>query len=216
MKINIQLSVNRAIQILLLFLFIVNVSQGLFFPLLAVFITGSVIGATLKTVGFAAAAYAIAKSLVQIPLARIIDNQKGERDDFYVMIVGALIGIIYTFGYLFISLPWHLYLLSVIGGIGGACLMAAYYGIFARHVDKGSEGFEWSLFSVGGLTLSIALGGAAGGIFADIFGFPLLFITAGILNILATIILLFLYPHLDGFRRKVTPPQAQATQTLMR
>jgi len=200
---NIQVTLNRAIQILLAFLFIVNVGEGLFSPFLAVFIVGFVSGATLKTAGFAVAIYAIAKSVVQIPLARRLDKQVGERDDFYVMITGAMLSILYAFGFIFIKLQWHLYLLSIIGGIGGAFLMAAYYGIFARHVDKGAEGFEWSLFSVGGLTLSVAIGGAIGGILADIFRF--IFLMAGILNIIATALLLFLYSQLF----KPTTPETQ-------
>jgi len=200
MNILLKLSVNRVIQILLFFLFIVNVSEGLFSPILAVFVTGSIVGASLKTVGFAVAIFAITKSIIQVPLARRLDKQIGEKDDFYIMLAGAIIGTIYTFGFLLIESSLHLYFLSIIGGIGAACLFAAYYGIFARHIDKGSEGFEWSLYSVGGLTLSLAIGGAIGGIFADAFGFRTLFITAGSLNVLATILLLFLYPYLKkGF-----------------
>jgi len=196
MKILAQFSINRIIQILLFFLFIVNISEGLFSPLLAVFVTDFIIGATLKTVGFAVAFYAITKSIIQIPLARHLDKQIGEKDDFYTMLAGAIIGTVYTFGFLFINSPLHLYLLSAVGGIGAACLLAAYYGIFARHVDKGSEGFEWSLYSVACLTLSVGIGGAIGGIFADVFGFRLLFVTAGSLNVLATILIVFLYPFL--------------------
>lgn len=205
MKINIQLVINRAIQLLLIFMFIVNLSDGLFSPILAVFIAGSIAGATLKTVGFSFGLYAIAKSILQVPLARRIDAQKGERDDFYVMVTGSLLTVLYTFGFIFIHTQLQLYILSIIGGIGAAFLMAAYYGIFARHADKGSEGFEWSLFSVGGLTISSAIGAVIGGIFADSFGFNTLFITAGILSVAATVMLLALYPYLDGFRKKVFP-----------
>lgn len=205
MKINIHIFINRAIQLLLAFMFMINVSEGLFSPILAVFITGSIVGATLKTVGFSVGLYAIAKSILQIPLARWIDAQRGERDDFYVMVVGALLTVLYIFGFIFIHTQLQLYFLSIIGGIGAAFLMAAYYGIFARHVDKGSEGFEWSLFSVGGLTISIAIGAVFGGMFADSFGFTSLFITAGVLSAIATVMLLALYPYLDGFRKKVFP-----------
>lgn len=195
-------NLNRVIRLLLLFLFIINVGEGLFSPILAVFITNFIVGATLKTVGFAVALYAITKSIIQIPLARRLDKKIGEKDDFYVMIIGAMISIIYTFGFIFIKSPLHFYLLSIIGGAGAACLLAAYYGIFARHVDKGSECFEWSLFSVGGLTLSVAIGGAIGGIIADTLGFRVAFLTAGILSVLATILLLFLYPYLKNIISK--------------
>jgi len=194
-----KISTNRAIQILLFFLFIVNVGEGLFSPILAVFITDFIFGATLKTVGFAVALYAITKSIIQVPLARRLDKQIGEKDDFYIMLAGAIISTIYTFGFLFIKFSSHFYLLSMIGGIGAACLLAAYYGTFARHVDKGLEGFEWGLFSAVGLTLSVAIGGAIGGVLTDVFGFKTTFLTAGSLNILATILLLFLYPYLKKY-----------------
>lgn len=199
------LSVNFAIKILLAYLFIVNASEGLFLPIIAIFITNSVAGATLATVGFSIVFYAVAKAVVQVPLARFIDKRKGERDDFIVMFGGAAIGVLYAFGFLLVREPWHLYLLEAWGGIGAACLMAAYYGIFARHVDKGNEGFEWSLFSVGALTVSAAIGGALGGMYADAYGFRALFITAGIANTGATALLLLLYPYLDGIRKKLKP-----------
>lgn len=193
--------VNKTIRFLLIFLFVVNVSEGLFGPLLAVFITKNIVGASLSTIGFAIAIYSIVKSVAQLPLAKRIDNKIGEKDDFYIMLTGAILGIICTFGYLLIKTPLHFYILSALNGLGGACLMAAYYGIFSHHIDKNSQGFEWSLFSIGGLTVSTAIGGAIGGIYTDIFGFSTTFITAGILNVVATLILLSLYPYLDGIRK---------------
>ena len=196
------LGVNKVIRFLLIFLFVVNMSEGLFGPLLAVFITENIVGASLTTVGFAIAIYSIVKSIIQLPLAKRIDSKIGEKDDFHIMLIGAIIGIIYTFGYLFIKTPLHFYILAAFGGVGGACLMAAYYGIFSHHIDKKNQGFEWSLFSVGGLTVSTALGAAIGGVYTDMFGFNTTFITAGILNVIATIILLSLYPYLDGVKKK--------------
>lgn len=189
--------VNKIIRILLLFLFIVNMSEGLFAPILAVFVTESFVGASLRTMGFAIAIYSIVKSLIQVPLARRIDKKVGEKDDFHVMMIGALIGVFYTFGFLLIKTSLQFYLLSALGGIGGAFLMAAYYGIFSRHVDKCSQGFEWSLFSVGGLTISTAIGAAVGGVYTDAFGFNVTFITAGILNTVAMLLLVSLYPFMN-------------------
>lgn len=198
-------SVNNAVRILLAYLFIVNASEGLFLPIIAVFITNTIAGATLATVGFSVVFYAVTKAVIQVPLAKAIDKKKGERDDFIVLFSGAIIGVLYAYGFLLISEPWHLYLLEAWGGVGAALLMAAYYGLFARHVDKGNEGFEWSLFSVGALTVSAAIGGALGGVYADAFGFRALFITAGISNTFATLLLLLLYPYLDGVRLKMKP-----------
>lgn len=202
MKIKINLSINKAVQILLIYIFLVIMGASLFSPIFAVFITGNVLGATLKTAGFAIAIYAITKAIIQIPLARKIDRYDGEKDDFFVLIAGAIIGIIFPFSMLVISKPFQLYLLEFLAGIGDACLMAAYYGIFARHVDKGSEGFEWSLFSAFGLTISTAVGGALGGIFADAYGFRYLFLTSGILNVFAAALLFLLYPYIRKYHRE--------------
>src|SRR3989338_136726 len=206
MRIHINITVNRAVQILLIYLFFVVVSGGLFAPIFAVFITGFIPGATLKTVGFALALYAVAKSVLQIPLARFLDKHRGERDDFYTLMAGALVAVIYPFALLAVSEAWHLYFLEAFVGFGDAALMSAYYSLFARHVYKGAEGFEWSLFSVGGLTISSAIGGAIGGVLADAFGFKLLFLISGIVNLAVLFLLIRLYPLLDGARPVSLPP----------
>lgn len=206
MKINIHLKVNRAVQILLFYLFCVNMSESLFAPLLAVFVTKSISGASLQTIGFALALYAIAKSVVQVPLARFLDTHDGERDDFYALMFGAISGTIYPFAFLIISEVWHLYLLEIFAGISAAFLMAAYYSLFARHIDKGSEGLEWSLFSVWGLSVSSAAGVAIGGWFADLYGFQKLFFISGVINLLVTFVLPSLYSLLDGARPVGLPP----------
>ncbi len=206
MRIKINITVNRAVQIMLLYLAVSVAADSLLAPLFAVFVTGYIAGATLKTVGFALAIYAISKSILQIPLARFLDKHSGERDDFYALIAGAALIAIYPFLLLTISKTTHLYLLEILAGFGAAFLMAAYYSLFARHVDKGSEGFEWSLFSVGGLTMSSAVGGAIGGILADTFGFQPILIINGSINLIAFFILFSLYPLLDGARPKALPP----------
>lgn len=206
MRIKINITVNRTVQILLLYLFTINVAGGLFGPLYAIFITKSILGATLKTVGFAIALGAVAKSVLQVPLARFLDSNRGERDDFYALLAGAVIGVIYPFLLITASKVWHIYSLEIMSGLGSALLMAAYYSLFARHVDKGAEGFEWSLFSIGGLTISGAIGAAIGGVLVDVFGFRLVFLISGIINLLVMFILLGLYPYLDGARPAALPP----------
>ncbi len=204
MKIRINLSINRAVQVLLLFLFFINAGQGLFEPILAVFVVKGLVGATFATAGFAAAIYAIVKSSLQLPIARAIDKKQNERDDFYVLLAGSILNVIYPLGLAIIQFPTQLYVLSFLNGVGGACLMAAYYAIFSHHVDKGSEGFEWSLFSVWGLTLSVALGAALGGLIADAIGIRQLFLISALVSAGAAFVLILLYPLVDGFRGKKT------------
>ena len=112
MRIRINITVNRAVQIMLAYLFFVVMAGSLFAPIFAVFIKDFIIGATLSTAGFAVAFYAISKSIVQIPLARFLDRKKGELDDFYVLMLGAAVAALYPFILLAISHAWHLYLLE--------------------------------------------------------------------------------------------------------
>lgn len=191
------MNINRAISILLWFLFVVNMSESLFAPILAVYITGNIVGATIATIGFSVAIYAIVKSIIQLVLAKKLDRWRGERDDFYSLLAGSMIGAAYAFALAFITTVPELYFLSALNGIGGAALMAAYYSLFAHHADRDKEGFEWSLFSVVGLTISTAIGASLGGLAIEHFGFTNTFITAGCLQIFATLLILFLYPQLN-------------------
>lgn len=208
MKINIHLVVNRAVKILLFYLFFINMAESFFGPILAIFVIKNINGATLQTVGFSLAFFAIAKSFVQIPVSRFLDTHDGERDDFYVLMLGAILEVLYPFTFLIISKVWHLYLLETMVGISSGLLMAAYYSLFARHVDHGSEGLEWSLFSVWSLTLSGALGAALGGWLADTYGFQKLFIVSGSICFLITFVLPMLFPLLNGQRSQSLSPFA--------
>jgi MFS family permease len=206
MRIKINISVNRAIQLLLLYLFFAVTASSLFAPILSVFITKSIVGGSLRMVGFALALYAVTKSVIQVPLAKFLDRTKGELDDFYILIAGGLCATIYPLLLLSITRVEHLYAAEIFSGFGDACLMAAYYSLFSRHIDHGSEGFEWSLFSVGGMTLSSALGIAFGGVIAELYGFQTLFLLAAFINALAFFALVALYPFLDHGKVTSLPP----------
>lgn len=190
------ISINTVIKTLLLFIFTANVADSLFVPVLALFITDFIVGATFATVGFAAAWVSITKSLIQIPLSRYLDTQSGERDDFWALLGGATISTLASFLLLLVVYPWQLYAVNALFGIGSGFLMAAYYAVFAHHIDKGSEGFEWSLFSVVGLTISTAIGSAIGGMFADAFGLRPLILVVAIGNACASFLLIAIYPYL--------------------
>lgn len=202
-KLKPSFSSNHAVQYLLGFITFVSLGAALFSPILAVYIVDFIPKATVATVGFATALYAVVKVLVQVPLSRWMDRNKGEMDDFFVMVAGSLLTTLYFFGFVMINTVEDFYLISMIGGVGVACVFGAYYGIFSRHVDGGSEGFEWSMFSSIGMTLPIALGGAAGGILADMYGFQVIFMIAGFLAAIASIFLVLLYPYL--YRPAINP-----------
>src|SRR3989344_2095246 len=184
--------VNKIIRVLVLGDIMFFSAFGLIGPIFAIFVTNQIAGATIATVGFAATINLLTKALAQMPVARYIDRHKGEKDDFFFMVLGSTLISIVPFIYLFIETPLHLYMAQVILGIGGALTNPGWFAIFTRHIDKGKEGTEWTLENVG-IGLVSAGAAALGGIMAERLGFSNLFLIVGILSLVGLIIQISLY-----------------------
>ena len=195
-------AINKSIKILLFFLFVINTAAALWTPIFSVYIIGHVIGATLVTVGIMSVIYSVIRSVLQIPIAKHLDDQAGEKDDFFVIFLGILIAAICSFCLLYVQYIWQLSLVQILWGVADACTMAAYYSIFSHHIDQKSAAFEWSLYSVGGITIAMSFGGLIGGFTAQYFGFPVIFVVAGCMNIFALVLLCILYPQMKIMRKK--------------
>ena len=87
-------------------------------------------------------------------------------------------------------------MLQFLLGIGDAFLVPPFYAIFTRHIDKGKEGFELSLYSSFSIGAGAAFGGAVGGLLATAIGFRAVFPLVGILAFIATLMLVFLRPYI--------------------
>lgn len=208
---------NNVVKILVLAEFVVNSAFGAFTPVFAIFIAGSIQGGNAEVVGFATAVYWIIKSVIQLPVARFVDKHHGEIDDFFVLIVGYILASISVFFYIFATTPFHIYLIEGFMGVAMAFAAPGWYGIFARHVDKEHESFEWSLVSVFSVGVATAISAAAGGIIATYFGYKVLFAAASACSLLGSLLLLLLRPYLYPHSREKTwvlPPQTQPPQNL--
>lgn len=206
-----KLTVSDSIKMLLYFLFVINTAAALWGPLFSVFIIRNVAGATLGIIGITSALYSVTKSFLQIPVARYLDAHVGEKDDFTVLFIGIVIASLCSFGLLLVTNVWWLGTVQVFWGVADACTMAAFYAIFSHHLDQGSAGFEWSLYSVGGITVANALGGLIGGFAAETFGFPSLFVAAGIMNFVALFILAGFYSRIKIARPAKLPSDEAMT-----
>ena len=78
-------TINKIIWILIFSNFLLEAAAGFLAPILAVFITGSIVGGTISVAGFAAAAYWIPKSIFQIPIGYYLDKKAGEKDDLLLL-----------------------------------------------------------------------------------------------------------------------------------
>lgn len=161
---------------------------GFLAPIFAIFILDQIEGGDATVAGFAVGLYWITKSVVQPFIARHLDRNHGEIDDFYYLVAGLFVAGLIPLGYLFIELPWQLYVLEFIHAIAMACVVPTWAGIFTRHIDKGEEAFEWSIESTA-LGFGAGIAGILGGMIAKTFGFEVVFILVSMFTMLAVMIL---------------------------
>lgn len=186
-----KLSINRIIKYLILSDLIFYTGWGLINPIFAIFIVEKIQGGDLIVVGTATSIYWITMSLVRIPLGMLLDKRRGEKDDYAFTVFGLLLASLIPFGYLYITLPWHLYVLQAIYAFSMATSLAGWSAIFTRKIDRGREATEWSL-SATGYSLGTGIAGVVGGYMVDQFGFNPVFMAVGILGLVGVILLLFI------------------------
>jgi MFS family permease len=170
---------------------------GLLGPIFPIFIINNIQGGTPLVVGIASAIFLIVRSLLRVPLGILLDKCISEKDDYFVLVVGLFITALIPFGYVISTLPWHLYFLQTIYGIGMALIMAGWSAIFTRHIEKGKESTQWGIDSMA-VGLSAGIMGVVGGWLVTEYGFNLVFVIAGILGVLSSIILFGLRNNIKG------------------
>jgi DHA1 family multidrug resistance protein-like MFS transporter len=186
--------VNKVMRAYIYWDFVMNAAWGLLAPVFAIFVLENIAiknaSMGVEIVGYATFFYWITKSLLQIPIGYYLDKKKGEIDDFWFYVIGAVITSIVPFGYIFSSITWHIYFLQILHGIGMSMIIPSSYGIFIRHIDKDKEAYESSLDSTL-LGIGAGIAGALGGIIVAYIGFKAIFIITGSLSLLSVI---FLFP----------------------
>ena len=188
-------AVNQVILIIILAEFILTTADALIGPLFALFVVQDM-GAAVTTVGFAIAIYWITKSIVQLFVARYLDKNHGEVDDYYSMLAGLLIVIVTIYSYYFVREVWQIYLLQFFLALGNSFVVPPFYAIFTRHIDKDREASEWAMRSSFSLGAGSALGGALSGLLAAAIGIRPIFLINGTLMLIGFFVLLFLGPYI--------------------
>jgi len=164
---------------------------GLINPIFAIFIVDEVSGATVATVGFAAAVYWILKAAFQIPIGFFLDKNEGEKDDFYTLVTGLVVASVTAFLFITIDKVWELLVLQAFHALGFALYTPAWNAIFTRHLDKNHYALDWSLDSTIA-AFAAGFSGAIGGWIAATYGFHYIFIGASALTMIAAIIIFVL------------------------
>lgn len=156
--------------------------EGMLGPLFAIF--GKKIGGSILDISWAWAIYLIIIGILVIFIGDISDKASKEK----LMVVGYGINAIFTFLYLAISKPIHLFFVQSGLGIAAALTIPTWMALYAKHNNKERSGLTWGIATgLNRIIAGIAL--LLGGLIVTYFSFNVLFITMGIIQTLATIYL---------------------------
>lgn len=186
--------VNRVIKFFVFADLIFFAGWGFVSPIFSIFIIEEIKDATVVAVGISAAVYWLSRSLVQPFIANAIDKRKGEKDDFYVLMLGLILAGVSAFLFTLVETLPQLYALQVVHGVSLGAYYVSWTSIFSRHLDKDRPAFDWS-FDNSTIGIAVAVASFGGGLLAGTFGFDVTFMIAGWLSIISAGVI-FLVPDL--------------------
>ena len=205
-------SINKVTKIVILSDVALITGFGFVSPIFAIFLEENIQGGGVQVAGFAAAVYWGVRSILQIPFGKYLDKVKGEKDDLWFVVIGNILAALAVFGYIFSSLPWHIYLCQAIYSLGMAMNIPGWSAIFTRHINKGKEAFEWSTRSTF-IGVGAGISGALGGIIAAQFGFSILFVIVATFVLISAFLPFLIYKNIfpkDHFFPRV--PESKGLQ----
>ena len=154
--------------------------EGMLGPLFAIF--AERIGGSILDISWAWATYLIVTGLLIIFVGKISDRINKEK----LMIAGYFLNALFTFSYLFVSSPKHLFIVQAGLGIATALGTPTWEALYAKYEDKRHAGFIWGLASgEAGIITGVAM--IIGGLIVNYFSFNTLFITMGIIQVIGAI-----------------------------
>lgn len=175
------MALNRNIKILLYGANIWYFGEGMLGPLFAVFTER--VGGDILDITWAWATYLILAGLLTIVVGKITDKYDNAEK---VMVFGYALNALFTFGYLFVSAPWHLFVVQAGLGIAAAMASPTWDALYAKHEDRKHGGFQWGLAG-GEAQIITGIAIVIGGYIVSLASFTALFLTMGIIQVNATI-----------------------------
>lgn len=185
---------NKVVRLLIISDLLLYFALGLLAPIMAIFITGQIVGGTIETVGLATGIFWIVRALSTVPLGRFMDKSDGERDEFLFMFAGTLLLALVPLFYLQASLPWHIYVLQGLVGLAESMALPGWRILFTNNLDRGKTGYEWAMDDIA-VGLGAAVSAYAGSLVADHLGFKVLFLCMSVLGFFAAAVLLPIRRH---------------------
>jgi len=181
--------INPVVRLFIISDFFIVGGLGLITPIFALFVTDFIEGATIETVGLAMTIYLITKSVGQTPIGIFIDRWRGQKDDMLILILSSLGFFVVSISYMLIDTVLQLYIVQFFYGFLAAASFPTWVSVFTRSVDKGKEGFEWSIYQTMA-DFGAAITAAVGSFIAANYGFNAVFILMATFSLVGTISLI--------------------------
>lgn len=168
---------------------------GLLGPIYAIYV-GEIGGDILDTSG-SWAIYMFVTGVLIIFMGKIEDSKLNKP---LMIVLGYFISAMAALGYIYVQTPAQLFIVQFALGVATATMTPAWDAIYSRSLDKGKEGFEWSLWE-GGTNIFAALAAIAGGLIVTFASFHTLFIIMFVLSMTSAFVSIHLFKD-THFRRR--------------
>ncbi len=157
-----------------------NFADGMLGPLFAVF-TAKVGGDVLE-ITWAWAIYLFVTGFMVIIFGKVSDKYSKEK----LMVAGYALTAIFTFSYIFVQNPLHLFLVQAGLGIALALCNPTWMALYDKYSDESNDGYIWGLAD-GQTKMITALSIVLGGMIVNFFSFTVLFLIMGTIQVFATV-----------------------------
>lgn len=157
-----------------------NFADGMFGPLLAIFTER--IGGNILDVSYAWATYLIITGICVIIVGKLSDHHRKEM----IMVSGYALTALFTFGYLLVETPMHLFIVQAGLGFALALSNPTWYALYDKYSDQRIAGLTWGLAD-GEAKILTGIAIIIGGFIVKNFSFETLFIIMGTLQTIATL-----------------------------
>jgi MFS family permease len=190
-----QLKINKIVQLLTLSYSVVLAGWGLITPIISIYIIENIPNAGLEAVGIGTTIYLLTRSVMQLPIAYMLDKKRGEKDDFFALFIGLVLVGTAAFAFTAVVNVWQLYVIQILYGLGDALIYPSWGSLFTRHLDKDKIATETSLFQASA-DLSSALSASLGALLILKFGYHPVFLIVGAATWLGAFLLIPMYRSL--------------------
>ena len=161
---------NRAIRILVVTNTLVLVAGAMLAPIYAIFIQD--IGGDLLDASITMGIFSVVAGITTWAAGRYADTiRESER----IIVVGYCLMAFGFFLYLYATSVYWLFAIQALIGFAEALYSPAFNALYSRHLTRGRAATEWGMWEAANY-FSATAGAMTGGLIANQFGFPVLFL----------------------------------------